>query len=86
MVVANPNEPAPCRGVWYFEPEGDWRDDSVFFVEQIVGKRRGASGQLEYFVKWWNYAEDENTWEPEKVRLLGYSWVNDRLVKTPVTF
>ena len=29
VVVANPEAPAPCRGVWYLEPEGDWRDDSV---------------------------------------------------------
>ena len=66
VVVADPYQPAPCRGVWYLEPEGYWRDDSVFFVERIVSKRRGAGGQLEYFVKWWNYEADENTWEPEK--------------------
>jgi hypothetical protein len=65
-VTANPKEHSPCRGVWYFEPEGGWRDESVFFVERILDKRRGDGGQIQYLVKWWSYAEDESTWEPDK--------------------
>ena len=65
-VAANPSATSPCGGVWYYEAEGEWRDDSVFFVERIVDKRRGAAGQLEYHVKWWNYPDEENTWEPDK--------------------
>ncbi len=65
-VTANPKEHAPCGGVWYFEAEGEWRDESVFFVERILDKRRGAGGQIQYLVKWWSYAVDESTWEPDK--------------------
>lgn len=65
-VATNPKAHAPCGGVWYLEAEGEWRDDSVFFVERILDKRRGANGEIEYLVKWWSYSVDESTWEPHK--------------------
>jgi Chromo (CHRromatin Organisation MOdifier) domain len=31
--------------------------------ERIVGKRT-VDGQVQYYVKWKNYGDNENTWEP----------------------
>ncbi|TKR65468.1 hypothetical protein L596_025871 [Steinernema carpocapsae] len=41
------------------------QDGEEFVVERIDGKRR-KKGKLEYFIKWKNFNESENTWEPEK--------------------
>ena len=45
------------------------RDDEavpeVFIVEKIVDRRHGPSGRVEYYLKWKNYPDSENTWEPE---------------------
>lgn len=38
----------------------------VFTVEKILRRRVGQSGQIEYFLKWKNYSDADNTWEPEK--------------------
>ena len=37
--------------------------DDIFQVERIV-KRRIVKGKLQYHVKWENYGEQHNTWEP----------------------
>lgn len=39
----------------------------MYEVEAIVGKRiNPETSTLEYKVKWYNYAPEDNTWEPEK--------------------
>merc|ERR1739838_410602 len=38
--------------------------DTEWAVENIVNKRVTKLGRVEYFVKWKDYAENENTWEP----------------------
>ncbi|KAI1293553.1 Heterochromatin protein 1 [Halotydeus destructor] len=39
--------------------------EEEFIVEEIITKRY-QNGKLEYFVKWLNYGDEENTWEPRK--------------------
>ncbi|XKL63868.1 hypothetical protein PGB90_006232 [Kerria lacca] len=35
-------------------------------VERIIKKRILRGGKIEYFIKWENYPDSENTWEPEE--------------------
>lgn len=37
----------------------------VFTVEKILKSRTCPDGTVEYFLKWHNYPDSENTWEPE---------------------
>lgn len=39
-------------------------DPEEYNVEAIRQKRRTKSGAVEYLIKWANYPEEENTWEP----------------------
>lgn len=36
----------------------------LYLVEAIKGKRK-KNGKTEYYVKWYNYEDKDNTWEPE---------------------
>ena len=38
--------------------------EDIYEVERIVQERLGASGAPEYRVKWKNWADKYNTWEP----------------------
>ena len=40
--------------------------DDIYVVEKILGKRVLESGEVEYFLKWLGYDEDDATWEPEE--------------------
>lgn len=40
-------------------------EEEVYSVEKIV-KKRIVEGKVQYFLKWMNYPESENTWEPEE--------------------
>lgn len=41
-------------------------DDDIYVVERILNKRVLESGEIEYYLKWFGYSEDEATWEPEE--------------------
>ncbi|KAG5680621.1 hypothetical protein PVAND_010115 [Polypedilum vanderplanki] len=36
----------------------------TYEVESILDKRTTDDGKIEYFLKWRNYSDDDNTWEP----------------------
>ncbi|CAF4368726.1 unnamed protein product [Rotaria sp. Silwood2] len=40
--------------------------DDIYVVEKILNKRILENGEIEYFLKWFGYNEDEATWEPEE--------------------
>ncbi len=40
--------------------------DDIYVVEKILNKRLLENGEMEYFLKWLGYEEDEATWEPEE--------------------
>lgn len=41
-------------------------DDDIYVVERILDKRISETGQVEYFLKWFGYADEDATWEPEE--------------------
>ena len=47
-------------------PSLDETGEEVYDVEAIANSRRAskAKGGVEYLVKWLDYGEEENTWEP----------------------
>ena len=47
-------------------PSLDVSGDEVYDVEAIANSRRASKskGGVEYLVKWLDYGEEENTWEP----------------------
>jgi chromobox protein 1 len=40
--------------------------DDIYVVEKILAKRISETGQVEYFLKWFGYTEEDATWEPEE--------------------
>jgi chromobox protein 1 len=40
--------------------------DDIYVVEKILDKRIVENNQVEYFIKWFGYDEDDATWEPEE--------------------
>ena len=51
------NQSTPLQEIFYYQPE----EEQEFKVKQILKKK----GQR-YLVKWKNYPDSENTWEPLK--------------------
>lgn len=43
----------------------DFDENKEYFVEQIIS-RRIRMGQVEYFVKWQDFPDEDNTWELSK--------------------
>ena len=40
--------------------------DDIYVVERILDKRIVDNDQVEYFLKWFGYDEEDATWEPEE--------------------
>jgi hypothetical protein len=40
--------------------------DDIYVVEKILNKRILENGEIEYYLKWFGYEEDDATWEPEE--------------------
>ncbi|CAF0778382.1 unnamed protein product [Adineta steineri] len=40
--------------------------DDIYVVEKILNKKILDNGQIEYFIKWFGYDEEDATWEPEE--------------------
>lgn len=40
--------------------------DDIYVVERILDKRIIDNDQVEYFLKWFGYDEEDATWEPEE--------------------
>jgi len=40
--------------------------DDIYVVEKILNKRILENGEIEYFLKWFGYDENDATWEPEE--------------------
>ena len=62
------------------------KNEAVYEVEKILDKR-GRGRMAEYLIKWRNYGEQENTWEPasnlkeakeaiNKFNKVSWSWAN----------
>ena len=41
------------------------QEDDCYLVESVLRKRKLKSGKCEYRIKWLNYDESHNSWEPE---------------------
>merc|ERR1711915_567353 len=63
------------------------KEEEIFFVEDIVDKRKDRNGNDEYLVKWKGFDSDSNTWEPmenlsgckEFVQQFGVQWKKKKL-------
>ena len=44
----------------------DQDESEEYVVERIIEKRFTKNGTAEYLVKWKNYGDHENTWEPNE--------------------
>jgi len=55
-------------------------EEDEFVVEKILEKRIGKKGKTEYLIKWKNYNEEDNTWEPAS-NIDGYKNIVDAFEK-----
>jgi chromobox protein 1 len=42
------------------------KSEEEYIVERIISKRVSKSGKVEYLLKWKDYSDDQNTWEPRE--------------------
>ena len=46
-------------------------DQNIYRIDRILRRRRKADGNVEVLVKWYNWPEKFNSWEPEEVIHIG---------------
>lgn len=46
--------------------ESSFSEDDVYNVEKILQSRTNRKGKKEYLIKWLNYPNEDNTWEPQE--------------------
>ena len=65
MKVESPEKvekPQPAKRI---KIQNSTSPDEMYEVERILGCSRATNGQLWYLVKWLNYSDENNSWEPE---------------------
>ena len=50
------------------------KEKEIYVIEKVI-KHRGVPGKYEYFIKWKNYDETQNTWEPAS------NFLDDNIIK-----
>jgi chromobox protein 1 len=59
-------ERTPKRKRKSTENKNSIKSEEEYIVERIISKRVSKSGKVEYLLKWKDYSDDENTWEPRE--------------------
>jgi len=49
---------------WSNNPPEEYVDEPMYVVESIRDQRINSDGDTEYYIKWTDYGEECNTWEP----------------------
>jgi hypothetical protein len=59
-------ERTPKRKRKSSENKNSIKIEEEYIVERIIRKRVSKCGKVEYFLKWKDYSDDQNTWEPRE--------------------
>jgi len=65
-IIQKNKERTPKRKRKSPENKNSIKSEEEYIVERIISKRVSKSGKVEYLLKWQDYSDDENTWEPRE--------------------